>query len=285
MVTSLIGLATTGCAPQENPHLSADLSEDTNTVGSGKDTDVDSNDTEAAVHNVECREESELPQTYVDVLSEIQEREVEENQTLLRERTQEMEAALGRAVELTEGRPRRARRPRQANRRKDHLFFPGAAPGAQNRPTPFPEWPGASRQEKVGELVPAAVLPATNVLFSSETHREGRPNANTHSQPGAGSWRFGRARRGPRARTGSFGPIGFRSMRVGALPVRRTAHGSDPTIRDPFVSAAVSAHPAGRAGGCSRLRIRGRDPGRGTPCRTGRWSWSGRRRCGSTHRD
>ena len=77
--------------------------EDPDTVGSGKDTDVDSEDTEAAVRNVECREESELTQTYVDVLSEIQEREIEENQTALQERAEEMEAALERAIELTEG--------------------------------------------------------------------------------------------------------------------------------------------------------------------------------------
>lgn len=47
--------------------------EASDTVGSGRDTNVDSDNTEAAVHNVECREESELPQTYVDVLSEVQE--------------------------------------------------------------------------------------------------------------------------------------------------------------------------------------------------------------------
>ncbi|USY18312.1 hypothetical protein NE857_23770 [Nocardiopsis exhalans] len=75
--------------------------EEPGTVGSGKDTRVDSDDTEAAVRNVECREESELTQTYLDVLSEIQERDIAANQTVLQERSEEMGAVLERAVELT----------------------------------------------------------------------------------------------------------------------------------------------------------------------------------------
>ncbi|MFD6949482.1 hypothetical protein A6A08_05100 [Nocardiopsis sp. TSRI0078] len=69
--------------------------EDPDTIGSGKDTGVDSDDTEAAMRNVECREGVELTRTYLDVLFQIQEREIEANQTALRERFEEMQAAPG----------------------------------------------------------------------------------------------------------------------------------------------------------------------------------------------
>lgn len=73
------------------------------TVGSGRDTALASEDTEAAVRNVECREESELTRTYVDVLTGIQERDIDANQTALQERAEEMERALEQAVEVLEG--------------------------------------------------------------------------------------------------------------------------------------------------------------------------------------
>ncbi|WP_051046024.1 hypothetical protein [Nocardiopsis alkaliphila] len=75
--------------------------EDPDTVGSGRDTRVDSDDTEAAVRNVECREEAGLTETYLEVLSRIQERDIAANETALRERAEEMEAVLERAVDLT----------------------------------------------------------------------------------------------------------------------------------------------------------------------------------------
>lgn len=77
--------------PGENP----------GTVGSGSEGQVDTADTEAAVRNVECREDSDLTQTYQDVLAEIQERDIAAKQTVLDERAEETTAALGRAVELT----------------------------------------------------------------------------------------------------------------------------------------------------------------------------------------
>jgi hypothetical protein len=70
------------------------------TIGSGKETAVDSDDTEAAVRNVECREESSLTDTYVEVLTEIQGREIEENEAALQERAEQMERALERAGEI-----------------------------------------------------------------------------------------------------------------------------------------------------------------------------------------
>ncbi|GHC91721.1 hypothetical protein GCM10007079_39310 [Nocardiopsis terrae] len=77
--------------------------EDPDTVGSGKETRVATDDTEAAVRNVECREESDLTQTYLDVLAQIQERGIAANEAALRERSEELERALERAVELTGG--------------------------------------------------------------------------------------------------------------------------------------------------------------------------------------
>lgn len=78
--------------PGENP----------GTVGSGGAGQVDTADTEAAVRNVECREDSALTQTHQDVLAELQERDVEANRSALDERAEETAAALDLAVELTE---------------------------------------------------------------------------------------------------------------------------------------------------------------------------------------
>ncbi|WP_239646435.1 hypothetical protein [Nocardiopsis prasina] len=73
------------------------------TVGSGRDTGIATEDTVAALRNIECREETSLTQTFLDVVSEIQERDIAANQTALQERAEEMEQALEQAVQLLEG--------------------------------------------------------------------------------------------------------------------------------------------------------------------------------------
>ena len=78
----------------------------------------------------------------------------------------------------------------------------------------------------------------------------------------------------PAVRLRAGGPGGSVSHRAA-----RSSRTAEPDLRR-AASAAVSARPAGKAGGRSPCRrCWGRAPGRGTADCRGRWSWSGRGWC------